>query len=83
MLGLNMLAIELFVAMQTRKVISLPVESHMGVSLHDVLVNGMTAEDGSGASWIIQIHDMNWDKRISLYIRTADTGKAFVCKRLK
>jgi hypothetical protein len=72
-----MRAIELFVAMQTGKVVEI-VET-MG-HMYRLRINGMVAEDGSGACWIVFATDTDYDEQIKLFIRTVDNGGKFVAR---
>lgn len=72
-----MRAIELFTAMQTGKVIDI-VEA-MG-HMYRLRINGMIAEDGSGACWLVTATDVDWNEPVKLFIRTVDNGCKFVAR---
>ena len=72
-----MKATDLFKAMQTRTQIYIPTDGN-GTIL--ALVNGMTIEDGSGASWIVHVHAVTSNTHMCMYVRTTDNGKKFTAR---
>jgi hypothetical protein len=70
-----MRAVELFVAMQTGRTIH--IAEAMGQK-YTLRINGMIAEDGSGACWIVLAHDTDFNEQIKFFVRTTDNGGACV-----
>ena len=74
-----MRAIELFSAMQTGNLINI-VSS--GLYLYSLRINGMVAEDGSGACWIVYAHDAHNHENVKLFVRTIDNGMKFAVRHI-